>query len=652
MRHYTLCLPLLTAFASQAADDYDLQRAQATDAERWRCNACEPYQGWYGSVGLGVGYMNDDGASRFRNWVPTNYDQGMLGTLNTDLDYRGEGSEYGHIEATDLGLKRFSIATEAGHYDGLRGRFEYRESPYYWNRGVSVYQGEGGVLSAGPLTPFDKETLRKQVSLGLKFTPKSPWQPHASLRHETRRSTLTGYTSTLPGIGAMPGWLPIPQDQKTTLMDAGVSYLAKGWLVDLSYYGSLYTNEHLSLYYGNQANPYLNDRAYEPDNDYHRLTLSGRRSWDRQSLTGRVMMSQATSSGGLNPFANTPVTQDNFNGRVETWQADARWLNRLSRSLTLKASAEHHDRQDKSDRQVVIGKLRPPTDRSHTKGDLGATYRLSRAIKLEGGYLYRGDRREEADRRETDLHTLYVRGRYQPVGPWSAGTRLSLSRRTGSEWLGDSGGSPTLRQYYLADRDRAELRGDFTWQVNDPLTLTAEAWWAEDSYPEPDIGRTQDRDYGVDLSASWSLPEQLDLNLFLNQQWIGSDQQHAYAYAPDWAPYQTRVRDEISTLGLGLTKRKALERDLTLGLDYSYSYGRGRNEASAGYDYPDLTSTLHRLSGYALYQLDERQALKLDLRYERVSDEDYLYLGEEANLGEWNQHYGGYFGGVSWLYHF
>ncbi len=52
------------------------------------CKSCERDEGWFGEVGLGAGYANDDGATRFRNWVPSQQDSGMLGIFNADLQYR------------------------------------------------------------------------------------------------------------------------------------------------------------------------------------------------------------------------------------------------------------------------------------------------------------------------------------------------------------------------------------------------------------------------------------------------------------------------------------------------------------------------------------------------------------------------------------
>ncbi|EMN4468155.1 MtrB/PioB family decaheme-associated outer membrane protein [Aeromonas hydrophila] len=663
MKYSTLWLSLLAVCSAQAAEeplavgDYALQQSKPAKTERWSCKSCERDEGWFGEVGLGAGYANDDGATRFRNWVPSQQDSGMLGIFNADLQYRGEGSRYGSLEVKNLGMERFSLATEQGHYDGMRARLGYSESPFYWSsHGRSVYQPGESPLTQGSLAEFDKEVVRKKLTAGLAYTPKSPWRPYADFSHEKKEATLAYYQSSVPGIGSGPGLLPKSVDgSSTTLVKSGVSYLGEGWLVDLAYNGSLYRTDDTALYYGSVADPYANERAYEPDNNFHQLSLSGQYNWDRQSLTGRVLTSQATSNGSLTTFRNAPITQDDFHGEVSTLQADAKWVGRFGRDLTLRAGGEYRDRKDKSDEYAVVGKQRGKSDRTRSKADLAADYRLSRSVKLTTGYQYKADQREQADRQDTDEHTLFLKGRYRPAGALQLGGKLAWSTRDGSDWRHDSAGgngSPTLRQFYLADRDRVELRGDLGYQFSEGMDARLEGWWARDDYKEPDIGRSEGKDYGLDLTLNQQFDDNLSGHLFSNLQWITSSQNHAYTGAPDWDPYSTAVRDEITTLGLGLTQKKAFDRDLELGLDYSFAYGRGKTDASKGYDYPDLTSKQHRLEGYALYQLTKQHSLRWDVRYEYFQDVDYLYTGEERNLGNLNQDYNGYFTAVSWLYKF
>lgn len=94
MKYSTLWLSLLAVCSAQAAEeplavgDYALQQSKPAKTERWSCKSCERDEGWFGEVGLGAGYANDDGATRFRNWVPSQQDSGMLGIFNADLQYR------------------------------------------------------------------------------------------------------------------------------------------------------------------------------------------------------------------------------------------------------------------------------------------------------------------------------------------------------------------------------------------------------------------------------------------------------------------------------------------------------------------------------------------------------------------------------------
>ncbi|PJG57552.1 MtrB/PioB family decaheme-associated outer membrane protein [Aeromonas cavernicola] len=665
MKYSTLWLSLLAIFSAHGSDappsplDYSLQAAKSAKTERWRCAECLSDEGWFGELSLGAGYSADDGASRFHNWVPANNEQGLLGIVNTDLHYRGEGARYGRLQAEDLGLRRFKLAVEQGHYDGVRAKVGYAESPFYWNRhGTSLYRPDDQPMAAGALTAFAKESLRKKLSAGLRYTPNSPWRPYADFSYEKKEATLASYQPTTPGIGNGPGWVPKAVDgATTTLVKSGISYLGQGWLTDLGYQGSLYRHDESAFYFGPTSNPYGNERAYEPDNSFHQLTASGQYRWGSQSLTGRVLGSHATSSSHLTGFSQAPIRQAEFHGDIDTLQSEVKWVNRFNRDLTLRAGAAYRDRQDHSDRQVVIGSQRQAGDRSHGKAQLEADYRLSRAVKVTGGYHYRADEREYADRRQTDEQTLFIKSRYRPVGDWQLSGKASWSRRGGGEWQNqNSQVSPTLRQFYLADRDRVELRGDMQYALSEQLSSTLAGWWAQSDYKEPNIGRSAGGDRGLDLTLNLQLDEQLNAHLFGNQQWLTSRQHHANSQAPDWAPYATEVRDEVTTVGVGFTQKQAFaetfSQNLTLGLDYSLAYGRGHTDASLGYDYPTLTSKQHRLAGYALYPLNEQQSLRWDMRYEFYQDVDYLYAGEELSMGHINQDYRGYFTAISWRYAF
>lgn len=666
MKYSTLWLSLLAAMSAQAAEPvteqpdegffsgYSLQEAKPAKTKKWKCNDCEQAEGWTGEMGVSAGYGDNDGASRFNNWVPTIDEQGMAGIFNADARLQGEGSSYTKLKAKDIGLERFGLAMETGNYDGVRLNVGYSETPYYWsNDGKTVYHGSDNLLQAGSLESFDKEVTRKKVTAGLAYTPKSPWRPHASFSHEVKEGTLANYMSHVPGVGSVPGLAPKPiEGQETTLMKAGVSYQAEQWLVDLSYDGSLFRNQqYAALYY--QDGTSQSERAYEPDNDFHQLALSGQYQMGNHFFNGRVLSNRATSSGSFNAFTAT-TTVDGFEGDIETFQADGRWVGRMSRDLTLRANAEYRDRDDQSDRDVVMNGEKPQsTDRSHTKLGLAADYRLARGLKLVGGYDYLEQHRDSAEREQVDENTLYVKTVYRPAAAWQADAKLAYSTRDGSDWSRDdgyNGTGPSLRPFYLADRDRLELRADVSYQISDDLESTANMWWAKDEYKEGDIGRSEGEDYGYDLGLNYRLSERTDGHVFLNQQWISSSQNHANSDAPTWNPYYTDIADSVTTVGLGVSHKT--ESDIELGLDYSYSYGKGETNASAGVDYGDNRSEQHRVELYSTYPLSENQSLRWDLRYESFKGDDFLLSGEQASMGGLDDDYNAYFTSVSWQYKF
>ncbi|MGL5948403.1 MAG: MtrB/PioB family decaheme-associated outer membrane protein [Aeromonas sp.] len=659
MKYSTLWLSLLAAFSAQAAESqavtsYALTGAQEAKTARWSCNECQQPTGWSGDVTLGAGYSNGEDTTRFQNWVPAHHNAGLMGSLSADLDLQGEGSRYGKVKVDNLGLARFSLATEQGYYDGLRVKLGYRESPFYWtDKALSIYPAaDNPHVEGDALARFEKETLRKTLTGAVAYTSKSPWRPYAEFSYQKKEATLGIYRPSIPGVGYLPGFLPKPiDDATTTLVKSGVSYLGEGWLVDLGYQGSLYRNNETALYFGKSG--YENAMAYEPDNDFHQLSLSGQYQWGMHHFSGRVLSSRATSEVSFAAFPNTPVLQNGFDGEINTFHADAKWLARIDRDLTLRANLEHRDRQDDSDRYALIGKVREAQNRTRQKAGVAADYRVSRALKMSGGYDYRADQREGGvDRRDTDEHIFYVKGRYRPAGDWQVGAKASYSERGGSDWQNDVAGEPTLRQYYLASRDRTELRGDLAYQVSENLNAQFEAWWAHDNYREGNIGRSEASDKGIDLSLHQQLGEHFTANLFTNYQWIDSKQAHANHKQPGWAPYHTEVKDAILTIGTGLSHKGAFDLPLVLGLDYSFAYGRGENNTSAGVEYSDVTSKQHRLEGHATYQLTPAHAVRWDLGFESYQDADFLWDGQSDNLGDLAQDYAGYYTGLSWRYSF
>ncbi|EPO1823712.1 hypothetical protein M2G42_04610 [Vibrio vulnificus] len=94
------------------ADDYALQQASEADTSRWSCKPCESDGKWIGEISFGLGYQNNDGASRFNNWVPPIWSSndpgnGVGSSFNTDLSRYDDDGFYSKLKIEDLGLNGF-----------------------------------------------------------------------------------------------------------------------------------------------------------------------------------------------------------------------------------------------------------------------------------------------------------------------------------------------------------------------------------------------------------------------------------------------------------------------------------------------------------------------------------------------------------------
>ncbi len=639
------------------ADDYSLQNAQEANTSRWNCTECSSDGLWSSELSMGVGFLNNNDSTRFYNWNPPVYNSSvehLNASLSADLErYEDEGF-YNRILVEELGLQRFLVQWEIGEYDGLRFMGSYHETPYYWNRSsLSAYHGSRNTLTSGDLSTYDHEVTRETFKLELKYTPKTPWKPYASMKHERKEGTTSLYSTTIPNYGSGPWFIPKNIDHETLNTEVGLSYTEDLWLVDVAYRGSFFRNDMSALYYGGVDNPYENQISNEPDNDFHQLAVSGNYRWDQHTFNGRILWSQAVSESGLLPYSSAPIDSDTFHGKTNTWQINADYHNKISRKTSLKVSADYLDKDDKSERNNVIGATRDSYDRTKTQLDAAMTHRVNRDIKVNAGYDYTHEKRDYADRKRTDEHNMYIGARYRPEALWQVGGKLSYSFRDGSSWQHASNDSPNLRQFYLADKSRVELRGDGSYDISESVQVLAEIWYGTDDYAKPDIGLSEGEDYGYDLSVNVTLADELNGHVFLNQHVIRSEQQHANADIVGWDRYNTELKDDVTTVGFGVSKEGLLEDKLTVSVDYSYSQADSQSlTTSSGYQYPDNEYKSSRIEAIADYEISENQNVQLNIRYEDYSEDDYLFDNEVNNMGDVLQDYSGVYGGVYWKFRF
>jgi len=657
----------------------------------WECEQCILETGWHGQLSLGGGYQSED-AARFGN-LSGNDDQGGVVLLGGQAGYRGEHSGYADLKVRDLGLERYALKAEGGRFDGLRVALGYAELPYFYNRaGRTPYLigdqnlrlpadwQDGATTSEmtrlnDSLQPFEQQSLRKRLQLGLRATPSSPWRPRLEYSHELKEATLT----TSGAFMTRAANLPRPVDHTTDQLDLGVSYRQSQWMLDLAYYGSLYRNRLDSLSWDNPflLPPGTGQLAREPDNSYQQLRLSGLYLWERQQLHGQLAYGLGRSDADLLPYSTDsalaggelPTTR--FEGEYHNLAADLGWLNRVNARLTLRANYDYHRRDDRSPEfsfEPVSGDLLPAsqsvinrrTDLSRHKFKLEGDYRVSRDLKLSGGYRYRQDERDPLARQSTRDNTLFFDTRYHRWQAADLGLKLAYSVRDGADLAEISEGTDErLRLFYLADRRRLQARFAMGYRLSEALALDAGAQWGRSDYHHTEVGVTDAEDLGLDLNLSYQASETTEWHGFVNQQWYLSKQNGASS-GSDW---QASLRDRQLILGVGGVRSDAFGMPLELGGDYLLGYGKGTTRveqgSSADNGYPDLDTRMQRLQFWAQHPLADNQSLRLELLYERYREGDYAYsnlspdsIDSVLTFGDLNQDYHAWFTSLSYQLRF
>jgi opacity protein-like surface antigen len=158
-----------------------------------------------------------------------------------------------------------------------------------------------------------------------------------------------------------------------------------------------------------------------------------------------------------------------------------------------------------------------------------------------------------------------------------------------------------------------------------PLTLSASASYADDSYTKSQIGLRSgiDRRYGLDLN--WAVNDKLTAYLNGGQDKIDSKQWGSSTYsAPDW---KGTVKDAFSTLGTGLTAR--FSDQVSLDLDYTWAQGNSHTTidgVNAG-EFPAVRSELSSFKADFNYEVTDRMGVVFTWWYERFTSSDWALNG-------------------------
>ncbi|MEH6534409.1 MAG: MtrB/PioB family decaheme-associated outer membrane protein [Photobacterium frigidiphilum] len=664
--------------------------------QRWICKRCRSKVQSEGQIEVGAGVVSND-ASGFSNLVPSHNGEGAVAILSGDGKWVNESGSSTKVEATDLGLERFSIS--AGYQSAGNGGAEisYQELPrYYSNQALTPYVavGEKAQLPENwqPASTTDgmatldqslhsKELklLRQSLVINSDFRSDDSLRPELKLRLE--KQTGQRVSSGFLGTGTT-NWVT-PVDQQTLVMDAGLTKTSENWLLGLAYHGSLYKNQLDSQSWQNPYTVSVSGTEYgqlgeTPDNQAHQLSMNGRYRWLSSQISARFAYGLQTQDQAFDAYTvndsllTTALPAQSADAEVQTINADINASHRINREWRLTARLKVQDRDNQTKiyqftpvvADTFVGSSSSNQAYSYRRegGALTAHYKGWREFPMKLGYEYQTFHRSLGEREDTQDHQLWLgikSKRWQSV---VTDAKLIAARRGGSDFteLADNQ-SDHLRRYNLADRDLLEARLSADWQVSNSVSSLFKTRLADEHYDDTEVGLTDRIRFSVDWDWNWQVSELSSLYTGLGYQRLRYKQTGANSSGnPTW---QGNLDDRTYSLMLGWDAKGLWQQPLDIGLDYVLSYGTNQQSVELsvnnGTGYPDNYYRNHTVNGWATYQLSTVAKIKFDMIYEHVDDRDYYWSNSQPDslptvltLGNLSQNYSTWYAGISYNHSF
>ncbi len=642
--------------------DFGLRTPTARDSERgyWRAD----------------GYQLGDQLRRY------SLELGEQGVQRLRLDYRELTSHHGSDLLTPfIGAGGDTLALPAG-----------------WAASGNTTAGFTALTQN--LTGFDLEQQRKRLTLAWQYRLDPQWRLDASFRHETRDGTrlLGGVTGTSGG-NSRSALLPAPLDFETQVAEIALGWQRARLQWGVSYHGSFFNNRDAGLdwptLYGQQPqwapgvgfDEGYNRLALEPDNQYHQLRLNAAAQLTPTTrLQGDVAVGRMLQDARFLPYTandlllvTEALPRDSLDGRIDTVNAGLRLSARPLPKLNLVTRLRYRDRDNRTAADIYQrvrgdaeaqqpfddGRVNRPYGLRTSQFALDANYRLQPRLRLAAGYDYRDTERDfseiERSREQgfnaglrTTLDTLALKldlHHQQRRTDTYDGTRpLRATHVPGTVAADDFDNHPLLRKYYLAERDRDQLRlrGDLF--LHETLSLGLSVGWSEDDYLDDGFGLNSARVLSLATDLAWMPIEQLQLSAFASRDRYDSEQSgrsfrgNVPADLTDPARnWWVDARDRFDTVGFDLELPDAgnwlpgwralgLGGELTLKAGYSHARSRGEIDVDSGpalatAPLPDLQTRLDNFHLQARYQLSQAASVRLAFEHERYRSSDFALDG-------------------------
>ena len=654
---------LLTNNLVAAADD----STQTVDTSLWVCKYCEFEQGFSNNWEEGLGYVSQDSYKFGEYNGLQKQDTFVIGNV-TSRYLNFKNADYWDINASDIGLDTRAVELQGGKQGLYNVSLYYKELPHYLSDTARTpFIGSGGNNLTLPadwvksgstagmttlnnsLTDIDLATKRTQWGVGAMYIPVPKWKTSIKYRHETRegKRRIAGsfYFDSVE--------LVQPVDYTTDLIDATLSYSSKTWQAKLAYHGSTFRNRNDSLTWQNPYTPIVagadqGELSLPPDNQFHQLSASvavrlGKASRGLADVAvGRMSQNEGFLAATDNSnITVAPLPADSLEGRVDTTNANVKWITNVSEKFRVNAAYQYSDRNNKTpqhtydwvitDVNLATPQTNLPYSYRRNTFKLRAEYQVVTAIKTSAGYDYEQFRRTYQEVEKSKEQSVWASMIAHPREDADLTLKLAHSVRKIDGYqviVGiDNPENPLLRKYNMADRNRDTLRIRMDVAATEQSAIGVSLDLAKDDYPDSSIGLTSSRESSLGFDFSTQVAAKTQASFFFSREKINSDVSNSQLYnIPDWSG---AIDDIFYATGIGLT-HILLKDKLDVGADYAYTYSIGEitiTEGGSGSSLPDLVTRLHSIKIYGNYHLSVAMVLNASYWYERYSSSDWALDG-------------------------
>jgi MtrB/PioB family decaheme-associated outer membrane protein len=658
-------LPLLAAAVSALLAP--ASESATPDTSEWKCERCPFAAGSQADLAVGGSYVSDSAATI---GDATGYDEQGGYAIVDGAGHYTSGTHRLDWRVADLGLDSRVVEIEGARPGTFDYRLAYSQLPRHrFDTTRTIFTRASDNLLALPaawtfagttagftdlassLFADDIESERRTFEVGGRYLPTTRFRLFADFQRQERDGSniLGGSYFTNASL------LPHRFDYQTDQVDAGIRYDGQRGYLKLAYYGSFFDDQYEAARW---QNPFTSAPgagqgalAESPDSNFQQLILSG--NYGFTTFDTQVSFSAATGRGKqdetLLPYTTNlnlvtaPLPVSALDARIDTTNLAMTVTSRPLPRTRVKFAVRYDERDNQTPElawtRVVAdsfvsgeSELNVPYGYERLRTNLSGEFALSDSLRLSAGYDFLDfDRKfQEVDEQTED--TGWGRVQWRVNEHLDVNARGGISRREIDDYdeavAAGLDQNPLLRKFNLAYRYREFGELSLSASLPElPVTIGAQASWADDSYSSSPLGLTDGEELRLAVDLGWSVSDKAFIYLTGGYDDFDTAQRGSSAFST--ADWQASYSDTFYSLGGGF-RLTGIGEKVDLEVDYTRAVGTTEINVTGGGgppQFPDLESTLDSLRLRLSYRWSEKLAASLLLRYENFPTRDWALEG-------------------------